>query len=786
MSGPTYAISLGTLGSPGNSPGTEALGENRLFPRSTTTSAIFQVTDKPVLLRAFGLPTGAVLSLEMVFGDGTSFQAAPFILAGITYTLTPTNNVLAVSVEGRYRLVLTGAASTAVLVTATQVGLDYENLSMARQGVAAGGIIIGGLTPATLPVAGTDLTVVSQAGSVMRRLPLADLSAFILTSPALTGTPTAPTAAADTNTTQVATTAFIAGQAGAATPTMNGTAAVGTSLRYSRQDHVHPRDTGVVPLTGNSTINGDVTVTGQIAGKVTATGSTTPRSLAARFGEVVVSPRDFGAAMDGTTNDAPAWQAAINYLASIGGGIVQMGAGVSAITSTLSITTKGITLQGVGGDYSHDVGAAGGPSQIKWSGASGGTMVDFSSPVGASNQCMSGGGVINLHLDCAAVAGRGIRVRSWRNITIQCVYVQNATVWAADISVAATLGEARDVQRFLIDRLAIRAFEGAAANGGGLILDGDSGANTSLGYIFQLDVAHINGDGVVFANADNVHTFGLRTARPSGTGRGLVLRGGPDEARSARGNVFYTVSQFGGAGGIHCEGTDLHAYPSTNNVFLYVDTENATAPPVFGPGATGYWSDMRGNQTGFRGISSAFGETVSAVAAAVAGAAGASATFYSGSENNARFLGPNGAWAARVLANGDLDFLRLSGSGRVALDGQRAIPWGAVTWTPTFTASAGSFGSVPVISARYAQFGKTVQGEVVWQIATVGTATGDVLFTLPVNAAGNSVCIGLDGSLGRILIGQTSATQMRLYRESGLSPIAAGNFYRCSFTYEAA
>lgn len=62
-------------------------------------------------------------------------------------------------------------------------------------------------------------------------------------SPALTGTPTAPTAAADTNTQQIATTGFVIGQVGTATPNMDGTGDAGTSLRYSRQDHTHPTDT---------------------------------------------------------------------------------------------------------------------------------------------------------------------------------------------------------------------------------------------------------------------------------------------------------------------------------------------------------------------------------------------------------------------------------------------------------------------------------------------------------------------------------------------------------------
>jgi hypothetical protein len=69
-----------------------------------------------------------------------------------------------------------------------------------------------------------------------------------LASPAFTGTPTAPTAAVDTNTTQLATTAFVVAQASAVAPTMDGTAAVGTSSRYARADHIHASDTSRAPL----------------------------------------------------------------------------------------------------------------------------------------------------------------------------------------------------------------------------------------------------------------------------------------------------------------------------------------------------------------------------------------------------------------------------------------------------------------------------------------------------------------------------------------------------------
>lgn len=62
-------------------------------------------------------------------------------------------------------------------------------------------------------------------------------------SPSLTGVPLSTTAAVDTNTTQIATTAMVLAQASATNPIINGTVAIGTSTRFARADHVHPTDT---------------------------------------------------------------------------------------------------------------------------------------------------------------------------------------------------------------------------------------------------------------------------------------------------------------------------------------------------------------------------------------------------------------------------------------------------------------------------------------------------------------------------------------------------------------
>lgn len=103
------------------------------------------------------------------------------------------------------------------------------------------------------------------AQTILRFATTLDLANYApLASPAFTGTPSMPTGttgttqAANDSSTKLATTAFVVGQAGTATPVINGTGAVGTSLLYARQDHVHPSDTSRAP-TASPTFTGTIT-----------------------------------------------------------------------------------------------------------------------------------------------------------------------------------------------------------------------------------------------------------------------------------------------------------------------------------------------------------------------------------------------------------------------------------------------------------------------------------------------------------------------------------------------
>lgn len=122
----------------------------------------------------------------------------------------------------------------------------YQDGIAVRLGKAASVGWTDGTGTATIsPVAGT-------AGNVGLAL-----------TPAGTGTVTAPTPSTNDNSTKVATTAFVVGQAASATPPMDGSATSGTSLLYARQDHVHPTDTTRAPLASpNFTTQAQITTAG--------------------------------------------------------------------------------------------------------------------------------------------------------------------------------------------------------------------------------------------------------------------------------------------------------------------------------------------------------------------------------------------------------------------------------------------------------------------------------------------------------------------------------------------
>lgn len=169
---------------------------------------------------------------------------------------------------------------------------------------------------ATTPATGDNSTAVATTAYVRAQAyaPLA--------SPALTGTPTVPTAAVDTNTTQAASTAFLLGQAGSTNPVMNGSAAVGSSLRYARQDHVHPVDTSRAPLASP-------TLTGTPAAPTAAAGTNTTQLATTAFVNAEIAndaPSKTGTGASGTWGISVSGNAAtVSTNANLTGDVTSVG-----------------------------------------------------------------------------------------------------------------------------------------------------------------------------------------------------------------------------------------------------------------------------------------------------------------------------------------------------------------------------------------------------------------------------------------------------------------------------
>ncbi len=168
-------------------------------------------------------------------------------------------------------------------------------------------------------------------------------SVALSVSPTFTGTPLSTTAAADTNTTQIATTAFVVGQASASTPAAIGTAAIGTSLRYARADHVHP-STGFALLSGaifTGLIQGRENTGGTIAnsndsGSVSIRGNATTQSAAMSFHRVGNYAINMGLDTDNVFKIG-GWSAGIIMLSLTGAGNLTIPGALVAATKSFDI-----------------------------------------------------------------------------------------------------------------------------------------------------------------------------------------------------------------------------------------------------------------------------------------------------------------------------------------------------------------------------------------------------------------------------------------------------------------
>ena len=221
--------------------------------------------------------SGQNLTFGSFAGASTINIATGVTPSGSTKTLT----IAAGGLAGSTTNILIGSnvstSTTTLQGTTNGVTAAADTNSVA---LATTAFVVGQAGSATPLVNGTAAVGTSLRYARQDHVHGTDTTRAPLASPTFTGTPLSTTAAVDTNTTQIATTAFVVAQAASATPLVNGTAAVGTSLRYARADHVHPTDTSRAPLaspafTGTPSLPTGTTAVTQTAGTNNTTLATT-------------------------------------------------------------------------------------------------------------------------------------------------------------------------------------------------------------------------------------------------------------------------------------------------------------------------------------------------------------------------------------------------------------------------------------------------------------------------------------------------------------------------------
>lgn len=181
------------------------------------------------------------------FGDsgGNATSIIPIGGSGAFTTLNTTQTVTGdKTFSGGIAFTGSGAASP----TAVTQSVNDNSTRLATTAFVLGQ---GNSTAGTIAMNGTQAAGTSNLYARADHVHPTDTSRAPLASPTFTGTPSGPTAAVDTNTTQFATTAFVLGQASSVAGAALGSAAVGTSLRYARADHVHAMPT--LSQVGNAT-----------------------------------------------------------------------------------------------------------------------------------------------------------------------------------------------------------------------------------------------------------------------------------------------------------------------------------------------------------------------------------------------------------------------------------------------------------------------------------------------------------------------------------------------------
>lgn len=309
----------------------------------------------------------------------------------------------------------------------------------------------------------------------------------------------------------------------------------------------------------------------------------------------VYNVKDYGAIGDGTADDTAAIQAAINAAQLANGGTVFVPAGLYKVTSTLTITSGRVVLQGVtrAGDW--DLSASGLGSTIRWYGTNGGGPVIQVQPV-TNGGTISSGAIRNLTINgsngAGLIAATGlllVNIFGWEFTNLE---VRGCSTVAVDMNSAAIVSGIKGVVRCIFDNIVVRVDSGVP-NAIGFRLDSqDTQGDVNTCHFRSCSVHYYNGVGFQLKNCDTNWFIGCTSHRLlNGTGTSVEFQGSNTSASlTARFNTFIGFIQDydtgTGNGPPIARGTTSYTFPSRNNSFIAYTRGNGNQLPVVETGAT--------------------------------------------------------------------------------------------------------------------------------------------------------------------------------------------------------
>jgi len=221
---------------------------------------LYEVSNAAMWAQAMGvMPFDAAFAASAGYPNGALVQYS----GSIWRSTADSNSVTPSAVSANWeRMSLEGGTAGQALMKISSKTGDYSWRALTTADVASlqstldGKAGLGGATPL---MDGSAAVGVGSNASREDHVHPTDTTRAPIASPMFTGTPAAPTATAGTNTTQIATTAFVTTavangggsvtyESSTANIKMDGSVSVGTLSAVPRSDHVHPTDTTRAPL----------------------------------------------------------------------------------------------------------------------------------------------------------------------------------------------------------------------------------------------------------------------------------------------------------------------------------------------------------------------------------------------------------------------------------------------------------------------------------------------------------------------------------------------------------